>query len=200
MATDDVKHLADSLDLLAKSGDKAGMPSPFARIHALKFYDLAHAPHSLFRVGQDLVDQFVERHDFDGALQFMEDTLLPQLQQWKLADFQITVRSQYAVILAFCRQYDRADAEMARLKPYLPGLSPLLQQEVGNQTKLIADLKRSGPPPKWTMPQNMHSKLASHFGQAAPKTLRPLPENRQKIGRNEPCSCGSGRKFKHCHG
>ena len=21
-----------------------------------------------------------------------------------------------------------------------------------------------------------------------------------KVGRNDPCSCGSGRKFKHCHG
>ena len=22
----------------------------------------------------------------------------------------------------------------------------------------------------------------------------------KKIGRNEPCFCGSGKKFKHCHG
>jgi len=22
----------------------------------------------------------------------------------------------------------------------------------------------------------------------------------QKIGRNEPCPCGSGKKYKHCHG
>jgi len=21
-----------------------------------------------------------------------------------------------------------------------------------------------------------------------------------KVGRNDPCPCGSGRKFKHCHG
>ena len=24
--------------------------------------------------------------------------------------------------------------------------------------------------------------------------------NNKKIGRNEPCFCGSGKKFKHCHG
>ncbi|HCP28101.1 MAG TPA: hypothetical protein DIT96_00430, partial [Pseudomonas sp.] len=24
--------------------------------------------------------------------------------------------------------------------------------------------------------------------------------NEQKLGRNEPCWCGSGKKFKHCHG
>jgi preprotein translocase subunit SecA len=31
--------------------------------------------------------------------------------------------------------------------------------------------------------------------QAAP-FVRPMP----KVGRNEPCPCGSGRKYKHCHG
>ncbi|MEO7938530.1 MAG: SEC-C metal-binding domain-containing protein [Burkholderiaceae bacterium] len=24
--------------------------------------------------------------------------------------------------------------------------------------------------------------------------------NPRKVGRNEPCPCGSGKKFKHCHG
>ena len=26
--------------------------------------------------------------------------------------------------------------------------------------------------------------------------VRPMP----KVGRNEPCPCGAGRKYKHCHG
>ncbi|HEX9647610.1 MAG TPA: SEC-C metal-binding domain-containing protein, partial [Alphaproteobacteria bacterium] len=26
------------------------------------------------------------------------------------------------------------------------------------------------------------------------------PQSWGKIGRNEPCPCGSGRKYKHCHG
>lgn len=26
------------------------------------------------------------------------------------------------------------------------------------------------------------------------------PQPNQKIGRNEPCPCGSGKKYKHCHG
>ncbi|MHA5865621.1 SEC-C metal-binding domain-containing protein, partial [Pseudomonas aeruginosa] len=29
--------------------------------------------------------------------------------------------------------------------------------------------------------------------------LEPV-RNEQKIGRNEPCPCGSGKKYKHCHG
>jgi preprotein translocase subunit SecA len=31
---------------------------------------------------------------------------------------------------------------------------------------------------------------------AAAPFVRPVP----KVGRNEPCPCGSGRKYKHCHG
>ena len=27
-----------------------------------------------------------------------------------------------------------------------------------------------------------------------------LASNLPKVGRNEPCPCGSGKKFKHCHG
>ena len=30
-------------------------------------------------------------------------------------------------------------------------------------------------------------------------TPRPLPANIAQIGRNDPCPCGSGKKYKHCH-
>ena len=29
---------------------------------------------------------------------------------------------------------------------------------------------------------------------------RPSPVPGQKVGRNDPCPCGSGKKYKHCHG
>jgi hypothetical protein len=197
---DDVKHLADALDVLAKARDAQGRPSPFARIHALKFYDLARAPDSLFRVGQDLADQFIIKHDFDGALQIMETIILPQLRQWKLADYLITVRSQYAVVLAYCGRFSEAEAEMARLEPYEDGVSPLVQKELKSQRGLIARLRRDGPPPKWVPPPGLLEGLARRFpkGGSVPKTL-PQPMTR-KVGRNEQCPCGSGKKFKHCHG
>ena len=35
-----------------------------------------------------------------------------------------------------------------------------------------------------------------------PDAPKPAPIRREfpKIGRNDPCHCGSGRKFKKCHG
>jgi uncharacterized protein YecA (UPF0149 family) len=29
---------------------------------------------------------------------------------------------------------------------------------------------------------------------------KPSGTGSVKVGRNDPCSCGSGKKFKHCHG
>jgi len=29
---------------------------------------------------------------------------------------------------------------------------------------------------------------------------QPLVRNQPKVGRNEACPCGSGKKYKHCHG
>ncbi|MFH1070116.1 MAG: preprotein translocase subunit SecA [Candidatus Glassbacteria bacterium] len=39
--------------------------------------------------------------------------------------------------------------------------------------------------------------LTPEPGPSRPKTVR---HDRPKIGRNDPCYCGSGKKFKHCHG
>ncbi|HIP81900.1 MAG TPA: hypothetical protein EYH16_05760, partial [Leucothrix mucor] len=33
-----------------------------------------------------------------------------------------------------------------------------------------------------------------------PEALKPFQRQDQKVGRNDPCPCGSGKKFKQCHG
>ncbi len=34
----------------------------------------------------------------------------------------------------------------------------------------------------------------------APQAAQPYTRDGSKVGRNDPCPCGSGKKFKHCHG
>ena len=29
---------------------------------------------------------------------------------------------------------------------------------------------------------------------------QPYEREKPKVGRNDPCPCGSGKKYKHCHG
>jgi preprotein translocase subunit SecA len=33
-----------------------------------------------------------------------------------------------------------------------------------------------------------------------PAAVETFVRNARKVGRNEPCPCGSGKKFKQCHG
>jgi len=35
---------------------------------------------------------------------------------------------------------------------------------------------------------------------ATKKKAQPVVRHAQKVGRNDPCPCGSGKKYKHCHG
>ncbi len=41
---------------------------------------------------------------------------------------------------------------------------------------------------------------AAAAGAGASATVQPFVRSTMKVGRNDPCPCGSGRKFKHCHG
>ena len=31
------------------------------------------------------------------------------------------------------------------------------------------------------------------------KKMEPIRNRKEKIGRNDPCPCGSGKKYKNCH-
>jgi hypothetical protein len=174
---DDLKHLADCLDLQAQALSETGRHAPYARIHAMKYYSMANALDSYVRVGQDLVEEFLARHDYIGARDVLERNILPTVIEQKMVSRIVPVRSHYAVVLAYCGDHDAAAAEMSKLAPYEAGLGLDEQQEFKWQRRLIARLRQQAPPPQWELPT--------------------LP---RKMGRNERCYCGSGKKFKRCHG
>jgi hypothetical protein len=187
--TDDLKHLADCMDLCAKALNRDGQDAGLLRIQAMKFYAMAHAFDSHFRAGQELVDEFVSRRDYIGARGIFEQNLLPSINQLKLSGRVIPIRSQYAVILAYCGDFPAADAEMTRLAPYEAGLNEQGQTELQMQRRLIDRLRVSPPAPQWD-PRML------------PRRSAPQPTQRRgrKIGANEPCPCGSGNKYKRCCG
>ena len=37
-------------------------------------------------------------------------------------------------------------------------------------------------------------------GDGEPSKAQPVERAMPKVGRNDPCPCGSGKKYKHCHG
>ena len=42
--------------------------------------------------------------------------------------------------------------------------------------------------------------VAGPVAPEAPEPVLPYVRSERKVGRNEPCPCGSRKKFKHCHG
>lgn len=179
---DDLKHLADSLDIVARTTNAQGRDAVFARVHAAKFYALANAVDSFVNLSQDLVEEFIGRGDYIGARQVIEEHLLPAVIEHRMLDKIVSVRSQYAVVLGYCGDYDSADAELARLDVYRPGLTAYQYSEIESQSKLVTNLRRFGV----------------RSGNVIERQDRaPL---RRKVGRNETCPCGSELKYKKCHG
>ena len=92
-----------------------------------------------------------------------------------MIDRLVAVRSQYAVLLAYCGEHEAADAEMVRLAPYAASFSQQQRREIEDQHVIISQLRQ-------------RHKMA------------PRPAGRRRIGRNDLCPCGSGLKYKKCHG
>jgi preprotein translocase subunit SecA len=54
------------------------------------------------------------------------------------------------------------------------------------------------------MPQPRQQRMVLSHGEdpiaARPGGSAPAKRETEKVGRNDPCPCGSGRKYKRCHG
>src|SRR5690606_34491966 len=60
-----------------------------------------------------------------------------------------------------------------------------------------ADAGGSGADEEAATPDYQHGRPPQ--GQAMPRPQTAAREG-AKVGRNEPCPCGSGKEYKHCHG
>ncbi|MBI5793113.1 MAG: preprotein translocase subunit SecA [Rhodocyclales bacterium] len=72
----------------------------------------------------------------------------------------------------------------------------LMTVEVRNEEQI----EEVEAPPQLENVQYHHANYDEALGTAAPKSAQPLERPGPKVGRNDPCPCGSGKKYKHCHG
>ena len=56
------------------------------------------------------------------------------------------------------------------------------------------------PQPAQAQPGQPPRRLGVGQRPAQPEPVEPYVRDQPKVGRNQPCPCGSGKKFKHCHG
>jgi preprotein translocase subunit SecA len=90
------------------------------------------------------------------------------------------------------RQMKSADAYKMSGHQKFGELLENIQHEVANVIFHVGIAQRAPKVPVSPMAQqNMGSK-----GNSNPKAV----SGSKKVGRNDPCPCGSGKKYKHCHG
>lgn len=187
--TGDVKHLADAMEMRAILLKDAGADPGIWRLFAMKLFTLVSAVDSAVRVGQDAADDCVRRRDYDGARDVLRGQVLPLAEHYRLLDRVVSIRSHYAVVLAYCGDFTGAQREMERLAAYSGGFSESQRREIEQQRLLIAGLRARGGPVRARLP-----------GQPPALEFGGQRDYEGKVGRNDPCPCGSGRKFKRCHG
>jgi tetratricopeptide (TPR) repeat protein len=73
------------------------------------------------------------------------------------------------------------------------------RQETVDRARMSIEYLSRGEIPEFG-PQMMGGPQPAKRSPAKPPAQRPAPGNATKVARNDPCPCGSGKKYKHCHG
>ncbi len=184
---EDLKRLADSLALWCHIVVSQDEPPYLRRIAAMKFYYLAQAARSVVQTGLEIVDDYlVIMADPAAARMTMEQHVLPMLRESELTNMILPVRSMYAIVLAWNGEFSEARQE----------LSVLARYDYDAEGAAMLDERRR-------FVDSIIAKRVRLQKRLPPRPIPPAlrgPEPRTKIGRNQPCSCGSGIKYKKCCG
>ncbi|MBL4652451.1 MAG: SEC-C domain-containing protein [Flavobacteriales bacterium] len=100
----------------------------------------------------------------------------------------------------FKKMLDEVNREITSflVKANLPAKNPNLVQEAPRQQRTDLDNIQTS---KTEVPQYSSGNSTQEGAQPKQEPQKAQPVRvEKKVGRNEPCPCGSGKKFKHCHG
>ena len=144
---------------------------------------------------------------YDGIIDALEsDSFVPQLQQkgvmvtdpsgginsW-CGGFSLGVDHHKAAWQPWFKDVRRAKAISLIMGMAEPEIVRKTEKVVGTETAWMT----------WSMVSELVPLIRDYwaFESALNDYLGPQPDNPQlKLGRNDPCPCGSGKKYKHCHG
>jgi len=158
----------------------------------------------LRRIERTLMLQMVDTHwrEHLAAMDYMRQGIFLRSyaqknpkQEYKREAFELFSamldRIKFDTVTLLARLQIRSEAELER-------------EEQERQARLARMMQfQHAPPPPVAVgagPADDQGPLADAPEPAAPPAITPFQRAERKVGRNEPCPCGSGRKYKHCHG
>jgi preprotein translocase subunit SecA len=101
------------------------------------------------------------------------------------------------------QEYKREAFEMFakmldRIKKEVISIMSRVEVRGEDDVEAVEEQRRQAPPMEYT--HDSPDNGLQDEQQAADGQSEPFVRNERKVGRNEPCPCGSGRKYKQCHG
>jgi preprotein translocase subunit SecA len=107
------------------------------------------------------------------------------------------------------RGYAQKDPKQEYKREAFELFEALLQTVRNDVTRLLMtvevhseeQIEEAEAPPQLENVQYHHADYEEALAATAePKAALPVERHTPKVGRNDPCPCGSGKKYKHCHG
>jgi len=97
--------------------------------------------------------------------------------------------------------FEMFSAMLDNIKHDVVSIVSRVQIRAEEDVEAIEEQRRSEAPRQYQHPEAGGLGLAEEPpGEAAAAPRKPVVREGRKIGRNEPCPCGSGKKYKQCHG
>ena len=199
VAPEDVERTISSFTRLDQRGDKRAMNKLAQRLQKEQPFLLQHAA----AVRTEHGDAVGEAAVFYATLIWAmfdrgDEGTLPRLTQQNLNDADQVVTNALAKVegLADKAPQDRVAPELVAAQPHIYAkLAELLAEDV-KEAAMTAETASTIIKP---------TEVVIEAFDAAVNGRRPGQQQgtivaNDKVGRNEPCPCGSGKKFKKCHG
>jgi len=156
-----------------------------------------YGPELMQHLEKDIMLRTLDQHwrEHLAAMDYLRQGI--HLRSYAQKDYRYEYRREAYELFGSLLERVKFDTASVLARVEVRSDAELQREEEERQRRLLAAL------------QLQHAEAQSALGGPPPESAEPLPaEARQaplvradrKVGRNEPCPCGSGRKYKQCHG
>jgi preprotein translocase subunit SecA len=168
------------------------------------------------RIHQEVDRLFAEKETMIGApvMRHLEKAVMLQVvdQQWKDHLAAMDYLRQGIHLRGYAQKNPKEEYKREAFQLFSDMLTRIKQEVVSllARVQVQAEEQISVLESQQQAPKEMHflhpsAGVAAPEGEAAPEevavaTPKTVVRSQPKVGRNDPCPCGSGRKYKHCHG
>ena len=199
VSADEVERTILAFTRLDQRGDKKAMNKLAQRLQKEQPFLLQHAA----AVKNDHGDTVGEAAVFYATLMWaMFDRgaagTLPRLTQQNLVDADVTVTEALATVDGVAERpaHERVAPALAAAQPHIyERLAALIAEDV-KEAAMTPDTAATIIKPTQVVIEAFDAALSGR----RPGERQGTIAGAAKVGRNEPCPCGSGKKYKKCHG